>query len=151
MKRTLSILIAVCLIMALAAGCGAKEKGYDLETVAKNLEESGAFSDILSEVNLNVASVLYGFDAADVAECKLLCSTGATTEEIGLFRCADEAAAARVLSFAERRVESQRTAYESYAPAEMPKLDDAIVKQDGVYVFYIVSYSSAVAEKVLKQ
>ena len=149
MKRTLSILIAVCLIMALAAGCGAKEKGYDLETVAKNLEESGAFSDILGDINVDMASTIYGFDAADIAECKLLCSTGATTEEIGLFKCADEEAAARVLSFAKKRVDSQRTAYESYAPGEMPKLDDAIVKQDGVYVFYVVSADAEKAGAVI--
>ena len=151
MKRTLSILLAVCMLMALAAGCGAKEKGYALDVVAENLESSGAFSDILSELDLNVASMLYGFDSADVSESKLLCSTGATTEEIGLFKCVDEDAAKRVLSFAEKRAASQRKAYESYAPAEMPKLDDAIIRRDGVYVFYIVSYSAAVAEKALNQ
>lgn len=150
MKRTLSILLVACLVMALAAGCGQKQNNYDLAELSKKLEACGAFSDILSEVNVKAASSLYGFDAADVSECRLLCSTGATTEEIGLFKCVDEAAAARVKTAAEARVVSQRTAYESYAPLEMPKLDDAIVKQDGVYVFYIVSAKAEAAAAAIK-
>ncbi len=150
MKRTLSILLAVCLFMMCAVGCGAKAKEYDLQILSEALQESGAFSDILSEVDVNVASFLYGFDNADVSQCKLLCSTGATTEEIGLFKCVDAEAAERVIAFAKNRVISQRTAYESYAPAEMLKLDDSIVKLDGVYVFYIVSADSEKASRALQ-
>lgn len=150
MKKASLLLLAVCFIMALSAGCSSHEKVYDVNLLADSLEDSGAFSDILSEVDIKIAAALYGFDEADVAESKLLCSTGATTEEIGIFKCVDKAAAARVLAFAQKRVESQRTAYESYAPAEMPKLDEAIVEQKGVYVFYIVSNDAEVAVGAIK-
>ena len=150
MKKTLSIILAFCLFAAIATGCAPKAAEYDLDLLSDKLESSGAFSDILSEVELPVAAILYGFNEADIAEGKLLCSTGATTEEIGLFKCVDESAAAKVFSAAEARVSSQRSAYESYAPAEMPKLDEAIVVNDGVYVFYIVSADAEAAAAAMK-
>lgn len=152
MKKTITILLAVCLIAALAAGCAPSSdaKEYNFEELSTKLQDSGAFSDLLSPVDIELASTLYGFEVSDVEKCVVLCSTGATTEEIGLFKCKDEQAAAKVKAAAEERVKSQRAAYESYAPAEMPKLDDAIVMSDGVYVFYVVAENASKAEAAMK-
>ncbi|MEG0035472.1 MAG: DUF4358 domain-containing protein [Oscillospiraceae bacterium] len=152
MKNKILLLLAVGVPFCLISGCvpAAKPAEYDLAALSSEVSKSGAFSDLLSPVQVDVAASLYSFDPKDVAECNLLCSTGATTEEIGLFKCSDEAAATRVKSAADARVKSQRTAYESYAPNEMPKLDEAIVSQNGLYVFYIVSTDSAKVDAVLK-
>lgn len=154
MKKTILIVLAACLLLCAFAGCGdngANEgKEYDLEALSKSLADSGAFSDILSPVKKEIASTLYGFDSADIEELSLSCSTGATTEEIGLFKCVDEAAAGRVLDRAQARIEAQKTAYESYAPGEIPKLDEAYVKSDGVFVFYIVSKDAAKVSEIMK-
>ena len=151
MKKVSLILLSICIILVMFTGCNKETKSieYNLDTLSSELQESGAFSDILSPVELNIAAQFYGIDAADVSESKVLCSTGATTEEIGLFKCVSTEAASRVKAAAEARVESQRTAYESYAPGEMPKLDDAIVTMNGVYVFYIVSNDASKAQAVL--
>ena len=153
MKKIGLILLAGCMIIGAFAGCAQKAKtvNYDLDALSSQLKQSGAFSDILSPVEIKIAATEYGIDAKDVADSRVLCSTGATTEEIGLFKCTSDEAAARVKAAADARVKSQRTAYESYAPAEMPKLDDAIVTQNGVYVFYIVSADSSKAQEVLNK
>ncbi len=152
MKKTITILLAVCLIAVLVSGCApsSEAKQYDLDDLSAKLQNSGAFSDLLSPVDDELASTLYGFEKGDVEKCVVLCSTGATTEEIGLFKCTDENTASKVKTAAQERVKSQRLAYESYAPAEMPKLDDAIVKSDGVYVFYVVSADASKAETAMK-
>jgi len=133
------------------SGCGQKPESvdYDLMALSSQLEKSGAFSDILSPITKEIAALSYGFDSTDVTECVVLCSTFATTEEIALFKCANEDAATKLKTNAAARVETQRTVYESYAPLEMPKLDDAIVKQNGLYVFYIVSADYTKAQAVL--
>lgn len=151
-KPSLILAISILIIAALLSGCAQKGKtaDYNLAELSAKLEKSGAFSDILSPVEADVAAQFYGIEPGDIAECSVLCSTGATTEEIGLFKCVSEDAARKVKAAADKRVESQRTAYESYAPKEMPKLDDAIVVQDGVYVFYIVANDASKAREVLK-
>lgn len=143
MRKKVSVVAAIFVLIAVIAGCGPKtgseSKEYDLTALSNELLESEAFSDILSPVKLEIISPLYGFEAADIDESTVYCSTGATTEEIALFKCKDEAAAKRVLEKAEARAQSQKTIYASYAPAEPAKIDDGYVARDGVYVFYIIS------------
>lgn len=151
MKRISLVLLAACMIAGVFSGCAQKAKPaeFDLEALSSQLEQSEAFSDILSPVSKEIAASFYGFEDADVTQCVVLCSTGATTEEIGLLKCASEEAAAKIKANAAARVETQRAIYESYAPGEMPKLDDAIVTQNGLYVFYIVSADYTKAQAVL--
>jgi len=151
MKRMSLALLAACMAFGVFSGCGqaAKPAVYDLEALSTQLQDSGAFSDFLGPVTKKIATSFYGFEDADVTECVVLCSTGATTEEIGLLKCANEEAAAKIKANAAARVETQRAIYESYAPLEMPKLDDTIVIQNGLYVFYIVSADYTKAQAVL--
>lgn len=157
-KRLFLIIFSACLMVGILSGCANKAddsssqetKEYDLEELAMDIYNTNEFSDILDTVSAEAAEGLYGIDPADLENSYVMCSTGATAEEIGLFRCVDEDAAARVQAKAKDRIESQKAAYESYAPEEIPKLDDAVIKSTGVYVFYVVSTDSAEVEKVLK-
>lgn len=151
MKKISLSILSLCLILVGFTGCVqvAEPVEYDLQTLSNQLKESGAFSDILSPVTLDIAAQFYGIETSKIAEYSMLCSTGATTEEIALFKCTNVDSAAKVMTAAKARVETQRTTYESYAPGEMPKLDDAIVIQNDVYVFYIVSADASKAQTVL--
>lgn len=151
MKRLSLVLLIICMALGVFTGCAQKAKPteYDLEALATKLQDSGAFSDFLSPITKEIASSFYGFEDAYVTDCVVYCSTGATTEEIALFKCASEEAATKLKANADKRIGTQKAIYESYAPAEPPKLDDAIVTQNGLYVFYIVSADSAKAQAVL--
>ena len=153
MKKLGLILLSACMMLGVFTGCKQENQTvqYDFESLSTKLQDSGAFSDILSPVELDTAAQFYGINASDVSESKVLFSTGATTEEIGLFKCVSTEAAVKVKAAADARVETQRTTYESYAPAEMPKLDDAIVTINDVYVFYIVSADSSKIQTVLNE
>lgn len=149
MRKKLLGLMAVCVMIAAFTGCTAKSTTYDIEELHDTISSEGAFSDVLSPITPEIAQALYGYDVADVANCAVSCSTGATTEEIAIFECADEDAASRVFEVAKNRVQTQKTAYESYAPLEIPKLDDAVVNKTGNYVIYIVSNDSAKINELL--
>lgn len=150
MKRLVLILTAVCLALALLCACAPEPKEYDLDEMASAIEETGSFTDILNEVTLEMAATLYNVDESLIDDCVVLCSTGATTEEIGLFKCADAEAAKLIEQAAADRAEAQKLAYESYAPGEIPKLDDAVLKRDGVYVFFIVSNDPTAVAEIVK-
>ena len=151
MKRLSLVLLAACMVFGILAGCAQKAKPaeYNLEALATQIKDSGAFSDILSPITKSIAASLFGFEDADVSDCVVYCSSGATTEEIALFKCANEEAATKLKANAEKRRDSQKAIYESYAPGEPPKLDDAIITQNGLYVFYIVSVDSSKVQAVL--
>ena len=140
------------LVLALAAGLcacggsgGASDKAVDLSSAAEDILGSGAFSDILSQPPEGVAARLYGYDEGDVEEYVLYTGTGATAEEIFLVKAADGAAASRIAALCRTRVDNQKTAFESYVPAEIPKLDSAVVTVDGNYVFFVVANDAAAA------
>lgn len=153
-KRCIIPILVFSLLLGGLSACSVSKNGgfaeYDLKLLAEDIVESEAFSDILTEVSQDIAKSLYGYGAEDVIEGRLLCSTGATTEEIGLFKCRDKEAASRVLEKAEARIVTQGNIYESYAPEEIPKLNNAVCKAEGNYVFYIVSTDSKSVKQVLK-
>ena len=51
----------------------------------------------------------------------------------------------------QKRVEEQKTAFENYQPAEMKKLQDPLIKKQGVMVVLCVSDDTPAAEKAVKE
>ena len=86
-----------------------------------------------------------------MAAGKLYLSSGATAEEIAVFEAKDDAAAERLLAAAKERVEVQKTAFEDYAPAEMTKLNNAVVERSGKIVALCIADDSSVAQKKVKE
>ncbi len=139
-KKTFPAILAVALFLCLISGCKEEApKELDAEAMASALLDSGAFTDLLSPVSGDVAKALYKYDGGDVSEALLYCGTGATAEEIAVFKCADEGSASRLRAAAEKRVEEQIRAFENYVPAEVPKLKKADIRVMGSYVALVVS------------
>lgn len=154
MKKTVWTLLALCLLAGVFSGCAPKTSkpvSYDLAALSQKIYDTDAFSDILNPVSTEIAAGLYGVAPEEITESQVLCSTRATTEEIALFKCVDEQAAEKLLTAAKTRAETQSAIYESYAPAEPPKLADAIIKREGTYVFYIVAVDYAKVQAVLDE
>ena len=148
MKKCLSLFLSLLLIAALAA-CGSSELSFEPGDAAAAVMKDGSFSDLLSPVDERVAKSLYGVSDAEVVSCCVYCSTGATAEEIAVFRCADENAAKTVEAAARARLDSQKAAYATYAPDAVPAIENALVRTRGGYVACVVSGDSAVAGQIL--
>lgn len=151
MKRIFALLLAVCLF-ALAAGCGDSYKGseVDVAALAAELAEADIFDDIVSEMPAELAPRFYSYDEADVVTCALYQSTLAAAEEVFIVECTDHDAAMRVMAACEQRVEEQIAAYESYVPAEVPKLEGALRMAIAKYVFFVVSNDSDEAQRIVE-
>lgn len=152
MKKLLSLVLALLLMLALFAACGSeKAPEFDPAQAAQALVESEAFSDLLSPIDAKIAASLYGVDEASIAACGVYCSTGATAEEIAVFKCTDEASAAALEKAAHTRLDNQAAAYASYGPESVPKIEQADVRVNGVYVACVVSNDRAAAAAILDQ
>ena len=72
-----------------------------------------------------------------------MCPTGATVEEISVFRTSDAAAVEEMI---QTHLDARKTEYESYRPDEVKKLDGAAVVKSGDYVAVIIADDTAAAE-----
>ena len=137
-NRILTLLVTFILLFALAS-CGADEPAgaADLEALAETLLSDAAFTDDLARIDDDTVTMLYGIENA--VEQYVYIGSGATPEEIALFAFADEAAAEAGFALAQMRIADQKNAFSDYNAWEMPKLDEAVVKQYGTYVVLCVS------------
>ena len=137
-NRILTLLVSFILLFALAS-CGADEPAgaADLEALAETLLSDAAFTDDLARIDDDTVTMLYGIE--DAVEQYVYIGSGATPEEIALFTFADEAAAEAGFALAQMRIADQKNAFSDYNAWEMPKLDEAVVKQYGTYVVLCVS------------
>ena len=150
MEKRLIPILAFLLLLAVLAGCGAeKTVQFDPQEAADALLASDAYEDILSPIQPKIAAMLYGVDAESIESCSVYCSTGATAEEIAVFRCRDEASADALKQAAKQRIQDQKDAYVSYAPQEVPKLENALLRTAGVYVVCVVANDYSAVTPVL--
>ena len=141
--------LAAALVLVLCA-CGGAEEPFDPASTAGALLDSGAFSENLEQLDQDVACMLYGIDEATVTGSAVYGSTGATAEELAVFTLTDEAAAQAAKTALETRVADQKAVLESYQPAEIVKLDAAIVEQRGSSVLMVVAADAEAAQAALK-
>ena len=130
-KRCSFFLFSLLFFIAAAAGCSSSVKEVDFSAMSQDLLGSGAFTDLMNTVTPETAATLYGIESDDVKSCTVYCGTGATAEEIALFLATGTDAADRIKAAADARIQHQITAYESYVPAEVPKLENALVYENG--------------------
>ena len=141
MKKFLTAARALVLLLTLAA-CGGREGKEDPSgspalygvSEVQSVVDAGAFSESLEEVDADTAFALYkladyGLERENMYDASVIRSAGATCEEMAV-RCFDsEEQASKAVEALEDYVAGQITANEDYRPAEIPKLENALVKQ----------------------
>lgn len=155
MKRITLILLAL-LMTLLCAACGQAsggDKAAQPQTAAEWMEllkSSVPFDDEMTSVPENAASV-YGIREEDgyTGDCALYISTMATPEEIAVFRADSALSTADLTVLAAARMKRQQDSYADYAPAEVPKIESAVVRVIGDFVIVCVCADNAKAEALL--
>lgn len=148
-RRIAAAAAALCLLLT---GCGSTngEEPYDAQDV-QTLLEAELFSESLEEVDSSVLYGLYGLDAGLMSSSVAYLSTGATAEEVALFILNDAEDADTVQTACEKRVADQITACESYNPAEVTKLEGAVISvRDNTVLLVVGQDSAAVRDAVDK-
>lgn len=129
-KRLFSFGLVV--IMALSiAGCGKKSVDIDTQGLADSLKSGVTYKDDLSPIDFDTAQMIYNFGDAEITEAAFYESTGATAEEIVVIKCAGEADAGKVEEALKARVDEQKESFTDYVPAELEKLNAAVIYKSG--------------------
>ncbi len=140
MKKFILCLLSAALVLSLAA-CGGKESeqaAFDPDD-AQSLLDSGAFSEALTEVEVEVACGRYGVDPDTVTGGAAYASSGLTAEELALFtfdtpQHAEDAGEAMKLW-----LKDQTEAMADYLPKEVSKLNDGVIEVRGNSVLLAVA------------
>ena len=129
MKKILMAALALMLL----CGCGKSDPPppYD-PSIADVLMESGAFegSD-MAPMDSFIISILYGIEESSISECVgyMAANTSVSADELVVLLCTDETAAIAAEEACKARIAAQITVCESYAPAAVPRLEQALVSR----------------------
>lgn len=154
MKKMVCALLAAALLLV-AAGCGKSEQEapFEAEETTQTLLNSGAFSEPLEELDLDIALMMFWLDG-DVAQyegSKVYYSTGATAEMVAVIRVADPDAVSQVEKALRAWVDSQIEAEMDYRPTEVPKLMEATLVTRGNSVLLTVAADRERVEAFLSE
>lgn len=150
MKKIFCILgmAVLCLLMG---ACGEKAAQWNVEETAAALVSEGSFEDKMSEASADIFEMLYyGVDMSTVEELSFYMSTGATAEEVTVVRCSSEEAARKLETIARERVQYLKDSFENYVPKELTKLENPVLKQEGVYLILCISADDNKAAQIVE-
>lgn len=148
MKKQTRLFLLAAAAALLLSGCGGQgqagqKSAYDTAAV-QQIADAGAFSEELEELDGDTAFALYGLadyelSREDMTACAVLRSAGATCEEGAVLVFDKEEKAEKAVAALRDYVQGQAAANESYRPAEIPKLEGALIDQRGATVLMVVA------------
>lgn len=163
-KKILISALALALAFSLSA-CGGKkteeaaksetkvetEKKQDLKTIADRLLSEIKYDDEMAEMEADMFDIIYaGFPADKVKDKRIhLSSSGGTAEEVACFEAVDEASVEAVKKGLEDRLTFQRASFKNYVPAEVSRIDKAVIEVNGTYVILSISNEPEKAKEII--
>lgn len=139
MKKILSLCLALCLVLSLAA-CGSKEpKAVDVDVNA--LYDS--YSQYLPEMFMPDVDTMLDFVGISVDDCAqykvAICAEGLRADEVWLIKAKDEAALKNLQELAQSRINAKLDETETYAPDQYLIVQKAELLTNGLYLALLIS------------
>ncbi len=146
MKKLICAFLAG-LMLLLGTACGnepEQETSFPAAVTTQTLLDSGAFSEQLEELDLDIALMMFWLegDLSEYEGSKVYYSTGATAEIAAVISVRDEAQVPVVEQTLKNWVNSQIEAEKDYRPTEVSKLENAIVESRGSSVLLVVAHDA---------
>lgn len=142
MKRFICGALTCALLLAVCVGCAQsepeKEPSFQPTQTVQAILDSGAFSEVLEELDPTLLFPLSG-NAEDYEGSVLYYSTGATAETVAVLSVADDELLAAAEQTLRNWVDYQIEAERDYRPAEVEKLENAILETRGFTVLLVVA------------
>ena len=146
MKKAFTFIILLLTCAVLLSSCGAKNTYRNdvpcsdlIAALEKQMSTNGGYAHYeKAELQL-----LFGDDISLATDCSVSYSLlSGNIDEFGIFRTDNEKSAIELaeecLDYIEEKYENENAFIASYAPEELPKLEDAEVKTFGNYVAFAI-------------
>ena len=121
----------------------------NIEELATNISQSGAFEDALDKVDPEMTKSDDGFSDEVIKEIVSYQGSGATSEEIVIFQVNDKSYLNSVKEKINTRLEERKEAFEGYLPEEVFKIENNVLDIRGNYVILCISNDSGTIEETI--
>lgn len=144
-KKLTAALAALAISAGIFSGCGESETAPDWSSL--ELDVSQAASDIAAATKFDAEMVgldedqivmSYGGDIRSAESLGICAAGGASAEQVIVAKCA-EGGNAETSAEIKALFSDLAGQYADYAPAEVPKLENAVIIERGNYVFAVVT------------
>ena len=148
MIKRLTVVIAA-MAAACLAGCGGAKGDFDVAALGNDLATKITYQDSLAQMDLDSAGMFLNLSGLDVVKASVYEGSGGTAEEIVVLECATEEDAKKAEEVLKTRVAEQIESFTDYVPAELTKLNAAVIKVGGKYAVLSVSDTPDEARKII--
>ena len=151
MKKKLSLLIVITVIFALCS-CGktnSTKKIEDIDGLALKLSQELEFDDEIELSDDEFTLSKYGIDTSKINDVARYAGSGATADEIAVFKCADSDCVEEVQNAVKSRIEYLYDGYSDYDPAEVPKINSSVILINGDVIVFVICKNADKAEEIV--
>lgn len=146
---TLLLLLLVCLMACNSAS--ADLSNVSAAKMADSVKESITFVDDMFNIKNEMVPDFYNLPDG-VTELKVfMSSSGATAEELAIFKCDSAQTAEAVVKSCEKRIEALKEKFEDYIPEELVKIENAVIEKRDVFVMFVCADSTDSAEEIFAE
>lgn len=140
-------LAGAALFTVLLTGCGKKETKElpDANEVVATLQGQVTFTDEIITKDMDETNIFYNIDSMLVKDSAALVGSGATAEMLSVWKAQDEVDAEAIVKALEEFNAGWKEGYADYKPEEVPKLETAVLRQEGNCVIYAVTADNEAA------
>ena len=132
-----------------AAGCSTQLTLEPADALAQ-LKEEITFADQMTDMDSEGACRFYDVDTGLVNDSSAYVGSGATAESMAVFEAVDADAAGSIADALQTFTDGWIDGYSDYKPEEVPKLESAVLEQNGVYVVFCVSADNTAAKTAVQ-
>ena len=137
---------ALCVV---AAGCS-KQLILEPADALAQLKDEITFTDQMTDMDSENTCRFYDIDTGMVADSVSYVGSGATAESMAVFEAVDADAAGSIAGALQSFTDGWIAGYSDYKPEEVPKLESAVLEQNGVYVVFCVSADNTTAKTAVQ-
>ncbi len=151
MKKIPIIFVIAVLVLASLVSCGEKKEiVIDIGSLASDLDAIYEGTEIeLVDIEGEAVDIHYGIKDLYSAAC-VKGSITITSDEYVILECVDNESAEKVYAILDEYCEERIKLFASYASEQVPKLENAILKQIDKYVVFVVADNADMANDILK-
>ena len=139
MKKVLSLMLALVLVLGLAACGGKTEEVADVDVNA--LYDS--FGQYMPDMFFPDEDTMMNFLGIDAKDCQqymvAICAEGMRSDEVWLIQAKNASSLEKLKKLAETRIEAKKDETVSYAPDQYVVVEKAVVLTKGNYLALLIS------------
>ena len=136
--------------LCVAAGGCSKQLTLEPADALAQLKDEITFTDQMTDMDSESTCRFYDVDTGLVNDSSAYVGSGATAESMAVFEAVDADAAGSIADALRTFTDGWIDGYSDYKPEEVPKLESAVLEQNGVYVVFCVSADNTAAKTAVQ-